>query len=58
MTFKLLTSAEERWRRVNSPHLIATVLAGIPFRDGQPTAPKGESQPPPDAPEIRNRAAA
>lgn len=35
MAFKLLTQAERRWRRVNSPHLAALVAAGIKFPDGK-----------------------
>jgi hypothetical protein len=27
--------AEKRWRKVNSPHLVALVQAGIAFPDGQ-----------------------
>jgi len=34
MAFKLLTMAEQRWRRLNAPHLVAQVRAGVPFRDG------------------------
>lgn len=35
MAFKLLTMAEKRWRRVNSPHLVALVQAGVKFPDGE-----------------------
>ena len=35
MTFKLLLSAEQRWRRVNAPHLVALVRAGVKFPDGE-----------------------
>src|SRR3954462_13830952 len=34
MAFKLLKSAEERWRRFNGHELVADVLAGITFKDG------------------------
>ena len=34
MAFKLLTMAERRWRRLNAPHLVAQVRAGLRFRDG------------------------
>jgi len=34
MAFKLILSAEQRWRRINAPHLVAAVLAGVQFRDG------------------------
>lgn len=35
MAFKLLMMAEKRWRKVNSPHLVALVQAGVLFPDGQ-----------------------
>ncbi len=35
MAFKLLMMAEKRWRRVNSPQLVAVVQAGVRFPDGQ-----------------------
>lgn len=35
MAFKLLIMAEKRWHRVNAPHLVALVQAGIQFPDGE-----------------------
>lgn len=35
MAFKLLLAAEKRWRKINAPHLVALVQAGIKFPDGQ-----------------------
>jgi putative transposase len=35
MAFKLLLSAEEHWRRVNAPHLVALVRAGVEFPNGE-----------------------
>ena len=35
MAFKLLVSAEQHWRRVNAPHLVALVRAGVKFSDGE-----------------------
>ncbi len=35
MAFKLLLAAEKRWRRVNAPHLVALVRAGVAFPNGQ-----------------------
>jgi putative transposase len=35
MAFKLLLGAEKRWRRINAPHLVALVQAGVKFLDGQ-----------------------
>ena len=34
MTFKLLESAQTRWRAVNAPHLVALVRAGARFEKG------------------------
>ena len=34
MTFKLIESAQERWRAVNAPHLVALVRAGARFEKG------------------------
>jgi putative transposase len=34
MTFKLIESAQERWRAVNAPHLVALVRAGARFECG------------------------
>ena len=36
MAFKLIESAEQRWRAVNSPHLVALVRAGAKFEKGTP----------------------
>jgi len=35
MAFKLIESAQTRWRMVNAPHLVALVRAGATFVDGQ-----------------------
>ena len=35
MVFKLLQAAEERWRAVNGPHLVALVRAGARFETGK-----------------------
>jgi len=35
MAFKLLLAAEKRWRKINAPHLVALVQAGVRFPDGQ-----------------------
>ena len=34
MAFKLLESAQQRWRAVNGPHLVALVRAGARFDKG------------------------
>ena len=35
MAFKLMESAQHRWRAVNAPHLVALVRAGSEFRNGK-----------------------
>ena len=35
MVFKLLEAAEDRWRAVNGPHLVALVRAGARFEKGK-----------------------
>jgi hypothetical protein len=34
MAYKLITTAESRWRTVNAPHLVALVRAGAVFERG------------------------
>jgi putative transposase len=34
MAFKLLQAAQDRWRAVNAPHLVALVRAGAQFDKG------------------------
>jgi hypothetical protein len=35
MAFKLIESAQQRWRAVNAPHLVALVRAGATFINGK-----------------------
>jgi len=35
MAFKLIEAAQERWRAVNAPHLVALVRAGTRFECGK-----------------------
>ena len=35
MAFKLMESAQTRWRAVNAPHLVALVRAGATFDKGK-----------------------
>ncbi len=52
MAFKLIESAQARWRAVNAPHLVALVRAGATFKNGvlverdddQPAAESGGGQ--------------
>jgi putative transposase len=34
MAFKLIESAQARWREVNAPHLVELVRAGATFKKG------------------------
>jgi hypothetical protein len=43
MAFKLIQSAQARWRVVNAPHLVALVRAGARFDNGQLVKRPGES---------------
>jgi len=44
MAWKLLLAAEQRWRKVNAPHLVALVKAGVEFPDGQAAMLRGEPE--------------
>jgi len=35
LAFKLVLCAQDRWRRVNAPHLVAMVRAGVEFKKGK-----------------------
>ena len=35
MAFKLIQAAQDRWRAVNGPHLVALVRAGASFVNGK-----------------------
>jgi hypothetical protein len=35
MAFRLMESAQTRWRAVNAPHLVALVRAGAVFKTGK-----------------------
>jgi hypothetical protein len=35
MAFKLIEAAQDRWRAVNAPHLVALVRAGATFINGK-----------------------
>ena len=35
MAFKLIESAQDHWRMVNAPHLVALVRAGATFTNGK-----------------------
>lgn len=34
MAYKLITTAQERWRKINAPHLLELVCKGVRFKDG------------------------
>ena len=42
MAFKLIESAQDRWRAVNAPHLVALVRAGTTFINGKLVERPGE----------------
>ena len=44
MAFKLIESAQTRWRAVNAPHLVALVRAGAVFKNGKLTGQPDESE--------------
>jgi hypothetical protein len=46
MAFKLIESAQDRWRAVNAPHLVALVRAGATFVNGKLIERPGEDAPP------------
>jgi len=46
MAFKLIESAQDRWRAVNAPHLVALVRAGATFINGQLVERPGEQAEP------------
>ena len=35
LAFKLILAAQDHWRKVNAPHLVALVRAGVPFKNGE-----------------------
>jgi len=43
MAFKLIESAQRRWRAVNAPHLVALVRAGAKFDNGKLIERRDES---------------
>ena len=43
MAFKLIESAQDRWRAVNAPHLVALVRAGATFTNGKLVERPGEN---------------
>jgi hypothetical protein len=45
MAFKLLLAAQQRWRRVNTPHLVALVKAGVEFPNDQAKMLQSELEP-------------
>ena len=55
MAFKLIEAAQDRWRAVNAPHLVALVRAGARFDRGQLVERPGPDSPlpPPQQPDQR-----
>lgn len=46
MAFKLIESAQDRWRAVNAPYLVALVRAGATFINGKLIERPGEETQP------------
>jgi hypothetical protein len=46
MAVKLIASAQDRWRAVNAPHLVALVRAGATFTNGKLAERPGEDPQP------------
>ncbi len=46
LAFKLIESAEQSWRRIRAPEKIASLLEGIPFKDGLPVTDSTPAQQP------------
>jgi len=44
MAYKLIESAQTRWRMVNAPHLVALVRAGVRFEKGAMVERTGEQE--------------
>ncbi len=34
VVFQLVRRAEQRWRRIDAPHVVAKVFEGVPFANG------------------------
>jgi transposase-like protein len=54
MSFKLIMAAQDRWRAVNAPHLVALVRAGATFVNGK--LAEREDDRPPAAPSVETAA--
>jgi hypothetical protein len=46
LAFKLIESAEQSWRRIRAPQKIASLLEGVPFKDGLPVTDSTPAQQP------------
>jgi len=58
LAFKLALAAEQHWRKVHSPHLVALVRAGVQFQDGVQVAIQIKTQEDASAQEMQPRIAA
>jgi transposase-like protein len=45
MAYKLVSSAQQRWRKVNAPHLVRLVREGVRFKDGKIVPSAGSELP-------------
>jgi putative transposase len=46
LAFKLIESAEKSWRRIRAPEKVASLLEGVPFKDGLPVTDSTPAQQP------------
>jgi putative transposase len=46
LAFKLIEAAEESWRRIRAPERLASMLAGMAFKDGLPLTDNTPAQQP------------
>lgn len=46
MAYKLITTAQSRWRKINAPHLLEWVRNGVRFKDGIPVRPPSRREVP------------
>ncbi len=58
LAFKLALAAESHWRKVNAPHLVALVRAGVRFKDGVQVPPLAPTTEQPSVDELLQRIAA
>ena len=56
LAYKLILSAESHWRKINAPHLVALVRAGVIFKDGRQVSQHAPQPQYPDAAVVEKSA--